>query len=143
MPKKIANATKKCEDKNVLILNSVTHRDNLHVIEPSNLFESLISPLSREQFMKTFYNKKALVVRGDPTRLPEVNKAVFNLDPYKMMRNSASDEIHIWQPSKSGIHSYSTDSVKEAARAYNSEQASLYFSSSLEMRVQWCKRLLH
>lgn len=60
-----------------------------------------------------------------------------------MLENSASEELHVWQPTKTTIKSYSTDDSDLAYKAYNQKKASLYFGSSLEMREQWCKQLLY
>ena len=59
-----------------------------------------------------------------------------------MLKNSASEQLHIWQPTKTSINSYSTDDVDEAYEAHTKKKASLYFGSSLEMREKWCKMLL-
>jgi hypothetical protein len=56
----------------------------------------------KEFFSETFHTK-ALVIRASQfsaKRLVAVKKALFNLSLKKMLTNSASEMLHVWQPNK-------------------------------------------
>ena len=99
--------------------------------------------MNKEDFFTSIFRSRALVIRSDVKRLPLVKKALFGLNLKKMLTNSASELLHIWQPTKKEINSFSTESVEEAHSSYLNKHASLYFGSSLEMREQWCKNLTY
>jgi len=111
--------------------------DSLFTIEPSNLFEALIYPITPQRFFRDIYTKKALVIRSNVARLPEVKEALFNLKLKKMLKETASEEVHVWQPTKSKgkITSFGTHHWDEAYDAHKEKRASLYFGCSLEMRT--------
>jgi ribosomal protein L16 Arg81 hydroxylase len=104
----------------------------------------LIHPLSPTDFYQSFWHKKALVIRSPVKRLTAVKKALYGLNVKRMLERSASHNLHVWQPSKTkGINSYTTEDPEEALEAHEKHRASLYFGSSVEMRAEWCKQLLH
>ena len=104
---------------------------DLFTIAPTNLFEALIYPLTKKDFFDTIFRKQAFIISSPKSRLTKVKESLFDLNLDAMLQNTASEMLHVWQPTKTGINSYSTDSWEEAADAYNNKRASLYFGSSL------------
>jgi len=68
------------------------------------MFEAMIYPITKDEFFDRFYCKKALVVRGSNSlRFSEIiKKRMFNLDLLKMLQNTSSKEIHVWNQPKKG-----------------------------------------
>jgi len=61
--------------------------EDLYTITEKNMFESMIYPLTKDEFFDRIYCKKALVVRGSaPKRFSEIiKKRMFNLNILKML----------------------------------------------------------
>ena len=65
---------------------------------------------------------------------------MYKLNLKRILKNADSENVHIWKKTKSGINSFQTDDVDEALDHYKNG-ASLYLSSSAEMRDEFCKQL--
>ena len=65
---------------------------------------------------------------------------MFKLNFKRMLQNADSENMHVWQKTKTGINSFQCEEVQEALDFYKNG-ASLYVSSSAEMRDSFCKQL--
>ena len=112
------------------------------------MFEAMIYPITKQEFFERIYCKKALAIRGgSQARFSEIiGKQMFNLNVLKMLQNTSSKDIHVWnQPGKktkeARVNSMPTNSPKEAFKAYKDKKASLYFASPLEFDNLYMKHL--
>jgi ribosomal protein L16 Arg81 hydroxylase len=109
----------------------------LYTINETNLLEAMIFPVKKQEFFDKFYCKKALVVRGgSQQRFSEIiKKQMFNLNILKMLENTSSKEIHVWNQPKNRskearVNSVPVASPQDAFNAYTKSKASLYFASN-------------
>ena len=100
--------------------------------------------------MERYYNKRALVIRcgagqGVKSRFEYLTTHhLHSLNILKMLKNTSSDRVHVWQQPKvrsRGIKSVAEESAEEAYRKYRDGKASLYFGAPTLFRDLIMKRL--
>lgn len=99
--------------------------EKLYTINHHNLLESMIFPLTKDEFFDRIYCKKALVIRGgSQLRFKEIIKdQMYDLNILKMLRNTSSKQIHVWNQPKdksveSRVKSEPTSSPEDAYAMY-------------------------
>ncbi len=122
----------------------------LYTITDQNIFAALIYPVNANEFYANYFAKRALVIKGGSSRRFDkiVSEQMYELDVREMCENNASDRVHIWFPNRDVgegtlVKSFSTDDYELATTAYERGGASLYFGSSKDFRISYCKKLTY
>jgi hypothetical protein len=112
--------------------------DLLPAILKEDFLTTFASPFSREEFFQTFWEKRALLVRGNEEgaqRLDDVilSEYLCDLDIEQLVNASPSDEIHVWVGSGVNQAAHADRIVRSLkcdtsdALSFHRKGASLYF----------------
>ena len=99
--------------------------------EAGDALALMVYPVRRERFLADFWERRALLVRGNGrSRLDDtvMEDYLLGLDAEQLVHASPSDEIHVWLASPSGGPAQSFKASPETAlQCYRSGACSLYF----------------
>ncbi|CAE7214170.1 yxbC [Symbiodinium microadriaticum] len=111
-------------------------------LEPEELVARLLTPLSREEFLKHCWAEKAVAVHGHPRRLAPIISRLSDLDLEAMLEESPSDVVHAWLrdgqdaaggAASSALRSVAVDSA--AAMGLRAAKAALYFRANEDLET--------
>lgn len=109
---------------------------NLALADPKELLQRFVAPVSIDEFMQKCWAKRALAVRGAPTRLKRIiNNFLHDLHLDALLSETPSERVHAWVKPASGrtegLESVGVDA--EAARTLARAGAALYFRAPEEL----------
>lgn len=109
--------------------------DGPAVLTGGDFLETFCYPVSRDEFFKRYWQRKALVIRQSSSSSPSsrfsprvLHEYLLDLDVDLLTQASPSEQIHVWLPTQRGVAATSFPADTQAALScHRLVGASLYF----------------